>query len=102
VASAICVLHCYAKHNHKETKKEKSDDAEGLEREMLIAEGVKGLVSGAQGVVKKIKVLMLVVMFQLLFLFNLKVTLDLKLLRGKVSGPNCTCSRTLGDKDDKP
>jgi predicted sulfurtransferase len=54
----------------KRQKKEKSDDAEGLEKEILIAEGVKGLVSGAQGVVKKIKVLMLVVIFQLLFLFN--------------------------------
>ena len=51
-------MHCKAKHNHKEAQKAKSDDADGLENEVLLAEGAKvmltcnlwtskGLVNGA-------------------------------------------------------
>ena len=63
VASAKPILCCHAKHNYKEASK--SDDAEGLDKELLLAEGAnvilncnlwtsKGMVNGAQGVVKKI------------------------------------------------
>jgi ATP-dependent DNA helicase PIF1 len=77
------VIHCKAKHNHTEAKKASDDDADGLVKEVLLAEGAKvmltrnlwtskgnvrydmlidgvlihlglGLVNGAQGVVKKI------------------------------------------------
>ena len=63
VASAKPILHCHAKHNHKEASKVKSDDAEGLEKELLLAEGANVMLNynlwtskglGAQGVVKKI------------------------------------------------
>ena len=51
--------------NHTEARSAKSHDADGLEKEVLLAEGSKvvlthnlwtskGLVNGAQGVVKKI------------------------------------------------
>jgi hypothetical protein len=65
VASAKPVLQYCAKHNCTETKSAKSNDADGLQKEVLLAEGgkvmltcnlwtSKGLVSGAQGVVNKI------------------------------------------------
>ena len=38
VASAKPILQSCAKHNHKEAKNVKSDDAEGLEKEVLLAE----------------------------------------------------------------
>ena len=65
VASAKPILCYHAKHNHKEASKVKSDEGEGLEKELLLAEGAnvmlnhnlwtsKGWANGAQGVVKKI------------------------------------------------
>jgi hypothetical protein len=65
VASAKPVLSCHAKHNHTEAKSAKSDDADMLEKEVLLAEGTKvmltrnlwtskELVNRAQGVVKNI------------------------------------------------
>jgi ATP-dependent DNA helicase PIF1 len=60
-ATAKLVLCCKAEHNHAEAKKAKADDADGLENEILLAEGAKVmlthnlcLVNGAQGIVKKI------------------------------------------------
>ena len=38
VASAKPILCCHAKHNHKEARKVKSDDAEGLEKELLLGQ----------------------------------------------------------------
>jgi len=38
-------LHCHAKHNHAEAKKATSDDAEGLEKELLLAEGAKVMLT---------------------------------------------------------
>ena len=35
------ILHSCAKYNHKEAKNVKSDDAEELEKEVLLAEGEK-------------------------------------------------------------
>jgi len=77
------IIRCKAKHNHSEAKKASDDDADGLVKEVLLAEGAKvmltrnlwtskgnlayvilinnllkffaqGLVNGAQGIVKKI------------------------------------------------
>jgi hypothetical protein len=45
VASAKPVLRCHAKHNHTEAKKAKSDDADGLEKEVLLAEGAKVMLT---------------------------------------------------------
>ena len=45
VASAKPILHCHAKHNHAEAKKVKADDAEGLEKELLMAEGAKVMLN---------------------------------------------------------
>jgi ATP-dependent DNA helicase PIF1 len=83
-ATAKPVICCKAKHNHPEAKKGSDKDAEGLEKDVLLAEGAKvmltqnlwtskgkidwnfaqiccpnqssplGLVNGSQGVVKKI------------------------------------------------
>ncbi|KAK7034241.1 hypothetical protein R3P38DRAFT_2519159, partial [Favolaschia claudopus] len=59
------VVRCKAKHNSTEAKKASEEDADGLEKEVLLAEGAKimitrnvwtskGLVNGAQGVVRKL------------------------------------------------
>ena len=45
VASAKPMLCCHAKHNHKEASKVKSDDAEGLEKELLLAEGANVMLN---------------------------------------------------------
>jgi hypothetical protein len=39
------VLRCKAKHNHAEAKKASPDDAEGLEKEILLAEGAKVMLT---------------------------------------------------------
>ena len=43
IASAKPVLHCHTKHNHAEACK--SDDAEGLEKAFLLAEGAKVMLN---------------------------------------------------------
>jgi ATP-dependent DNA helicase PIF1 len=59
------VVKCLAKHNCTDAKKTSDEDAEGLEPEILLAEGAramitrnlwtsKGLVNGAQCIIKKI------------------------------------------------
>lgn len=64
-ALAKPVVRCKAKHNCVEAKKASEEDADGLEKEVLLAEGArvmvtrniwtsKGLVNGTQGTVKKI------------------------------------------------
>ena len=45
VASAKPVLRCHAKHNHTEAKSAKSNDADGLEKEVLLAEGAKVMLT---------------------------------------------------------
>jgi hypothetical protein len=40
-ASAKPIVRCKAKHNHKEAQKAKSEDADGLEKEILLAEDAK-------------------------------------------------------------
>jgi ATP-dependent DNA helicase PIF1 len=98
VASAKPVLCRHAKHNHAEVKNAKSYDAEGSEREVLLAEGEKvmltshlwtskGLANGAQGVVKKIWFghgsNAHIAIFWLWFLFNSMDLLDPKHQDGK-------------------
>jgi DNA replication protein DnaC len=39
------VLRCKAKHNHSEAKKASDDDADGLEKEILLAEGAKVMLT---------------------------------------------------------
>lgn len=44
-ASANPVLHCKAKHNCAKAKNAKADDAEGLEKVILLAEGAKVMLT---------------------------------------------------------
>ncbi len=39
------VIRCKAKHNHPEAKKASGEDAEGLEKEVLLAEGAKVMLT---------------------------------------------------------
>jgi len=39
------VIRCKAKHNHPEAKKASDEDAEGLEKEVLLAEGAKVMLT---------------------------------------------------------